>query len=164
MCVPAATVSPFPSHALNLKPKKWALLQLDPTIGAVVIGWDPAFSYTKVCYASACLRELPGCHFVATNLDSADTMGASQGQGGRTGCGSHAGIGPLDAAQGAVGAMGAEGLLWLHSWAWLAVLACLPRLTAFPAPRLQATAGSCPAPAAAFTRWRRQRSGGSGSW
>lgn len=38
--------------------------QLDPRIGAVVIGWDPAFSYTKICYASACLRELPGCHFV----------------------------------------------------------------------------------------------------
>lgn len=60
-------------------------LQLDPSIGAVVIGWDPTFDYHKLCYASACLRELSGCLFVATNLDDADRMGAlvlSLGVGG----------------------------------------------------------------------------------
>ncbi|PRW56967.1 phosphoglycolate phosphatase [Chlorella sorokiniana] len=67
----------------------FANLQLDPSIGAVVIGWDPAFSYTKVCYASACLREIPGCHFVATNLDSADAMGNGRFMPG-TGCSVHA--------------------------------------------------------------------------
>jgi len=33
-----------------------------------VVGWDPHFNYSKLVYASACLRELPGCLFVATNL------------------------------------------------------------------------------------------------
>lgn len=51
-------------------------LQLDDSIGAVVVGWDPGFSYAKICYASACLRELSGgCLFIATNLDDADNMG-----------------------------------------------------------------------------------------
>ena len=36
---------------------------------------DPAFSYAKLCYASALLRELPGVHFVQTNPDDA---GATQ--------------------------------------------------------------------------------------
>lgn len=51
-------------------------LQLDQSIGAVVVGWDPNFSYSSMCCAAACLRELPGCEFVATNLDPADNMGA----------------------------------------------------------------------------------------
>lgn len=54
----------------------FSALELDRSIGAVVVGWDPAFSYAQLCYASACLRELPGCHFVATNLDPCDNMGA----------------------------------------------------------------------------------------
>eukprot|EP00878_Enallax_costatus_P045096 GHUV01053994.1.p1 GENE.GHUV01053994.1~~GHUV01053994.1.p1 ORF type:complete len:205 (+),score=63.30 GHUV01053994.1:536-1150(+) len=50
-------------------------LQLDERIGAVVLGWDPTFTYSKLVYASACLRELPGCLFVATNMDHADCIG-----------------------------------------------------------------------------------------
>jgi ribonucleotide monophosphatase NagD (HAD superfamily) len=61
----------------------FAELQLDRSIGAVVVGWDPSFSYAHLCYASACLRELPGCLFVATNLDPADNMGGwGAGRGG----------------------------------------------------------------------------------
>ena len=58
----------------------FAGLQLDPSFGAVVVGWDPGFTYAKLCYASACLRELPGgCLFVATNLDAADNSGEQAG-------------------------------------------------------------------------------------
>ncbi|KAL4450044.1 hypothetical protein ABPG77_010713 [Micractinium sp. CCAP 211/92] len=60
-------------------------LRLDPEIGAVVVGWDPTFSYAKLCLASALLLELPGCQFVATNLDSADHMGNGRMMPG-TGC------------------------------------------------------------------------------
>ncbi len=28
----------------------------DPEIGAVVVGWDPNFSYSRLVYASVCLR------------------------------------------------------------------------------------------------------------
>lgn len=70
--------------------RKWTAegfggLQLDPDIGAVVVGWDPTFSYGKLCLASTLLLELPGCHFVATNLDSADHMGNGRMMPG-TGC------------------------------------------------------------------------------
>ncbi|WIA32649.1 hypothetical protein OEZ86_003450 [Tetradesmus obliquus] len=50
-------------------------MQLDERIGAVVLGWDCLFNYQKLVYASACLRELPGCLYVATNLDHADYIG-----------------------------------------------------------------------------------------
>ncbi|KAI3438214.1 hypothetical protein D9Q98_000651 [Chlorella vulgaris] len=60
-------------------------LQLDQSIGAVVVGWDPNFSYSSMCCAAACLRELPGCEFVATNLDPADNMGNGRMMPG-TGC------------------------------------------------------------------------------
>ena len=83
-------MQPSCCYVLPLHPSACGLLQLDPSIGAVVFGWDPHFSYTKLCYASACLREL-GCHFVATNLDSADAMGAlaAGGQGGGPRCPAH---------------------------------------------------------------------------
>lgn len=49
--------------------------QVDPEIRAVVVGWDPVFSYSRLVYASVCLRELPGCTLVATNLDHGDNIG-----------------------------------------------------------------------------------------
>ena len=55
-------------------------MQLDDRIGAVVVGWDPTFSYSTLLYAAACLRELPGCLFVATNRDHADRVGGSNAQ------------------------------------------------------------------------------------
>lgn len=48
---------------------------MDTSIGAVVIGWDPNFSYSSLVYASCCLRELPGCLLVSTNNDHADRIG-----------------------------------------------------------------------------------------
>ncbi|KAF8071377.1 PGLP2 [Scenedesmus sp. PABB004] len=57
-------------------------LQLDESIGAVVLAWDPAFSYSKLVLASACLRELPGCLFVVTNRDDADFIGRPANGGG----------------------------------------------------------------------------------
>lgn len=50
-------------------------LQLAEGIQAVVVGYDEQFTYEKLCYASACLREIPNCLFVATNLDNADHIG-----------------------------------------------------------------------------------------
>ncbi|GAX84042.1 hypothetical protein CEUSTIGMA_g11466.t1 [Chlamydomonas eustigma] len=50
-------------------------LQVDKDIGAVVVGWDPKFDDSKIVYASICLREIPGCLFIASNTDSADSLG-----------------------------------------------------------------------------------------
>jgi phosphoglycolate phosphatase len=50
-------------------------MRLRPGVQAVVVGFDERFSYEKLCYASACLREIPDCRFVATNLDNADNIG-----------------------------------------------------------------------------------------
>ena len=49
-----------------------------PQIGAVVCGVDPGLSYFKVAYASLCLRNNPGCLFVATNTDSRGHFIATQ--------------------------------------------------------------------------------------
>jgi ribonucleotide monophosphatase NagD (HAD superfamily) len=40
-----------------------------------VVAANLAASNPQLVYASACLRELPGCLFVATNLDHADYIG-----------------------------------------------------------------------------------------
>lgn len=54
-------------------------LQIDPDIGAVVVGWDPHFSYSRLVYASIALRELPGpVPLVATNTDCADHIGGGR--------------------------------------------------------------------------------------
>jgi phosphoglycolate phosphatase len=50
-------------------------LQVDEDVGAVVVGWDPKFDYSKIVYASVCLREIPGCLFIASNTDNADSLG-----------------------------------------------------------------------------------------
>ncbi|CAE8611321.1 unnamed protein product, partial [Polarella glacialis] len=47
-----------------------AELKLDADVGAVVVGFDRHLNYHKLQYATKCLRELPDCHFVATNLDA----------------------------------------------------------------------------------------------
>ncbi len=57
-------------------PEAMMALQLDASIGAVVVGWDPDFNYARLMLASACLRELPGCGtLVATNRDAGDNIG-----------------------------------------------------------------------------------------
>mmetsp|Transcript_13164 Transcript_13164/g.23200 ORF Transcript_13164/g.23200 Transcript_13164/m.23200 type:complete len:365 (-) Transcript_13164:136-1230(-) len=53
---------------------------LDSDIGAVVVGWDPAFNYSRLAYAAACIRELPGCLFIGTNMDHCDRLQAPNNQ------------------------------------------------------------------------------------
>lgn len=45
-------------------------VEVDPDVGAVVVGFDRHINYYKIQYATVCLRELPGCQFIATNLDA----------------------------------------------------------------------------------------------
>jgi ribonucleotide monophosphatase NagD (HAD superfamily) len=91
--------------------------QVDPDVGAVVVGWDPNFSYSRLVYASICLRELPGCLLVATNTDCADHIGGGRmmpGTGGlvravevasgATAVGAH-GAGPCHAVRGGGGVL-----------------------------------------------------------
>ncbi|OEL33753.1 Phosphoglycolate phosphatase 1B, chloroplastic [Dichanthelium oligosanthes] len=39
-------------------------------VGAVVVGFDRYFNYYKVQYGTLCIRENPGCLFIATNRDA----------------------------------------------------------------------------------------------
>ena len=36
----------------------------------MVVGHDRNINYHKIQYATLCIRENPGCHFIATNLDA----------------------------------------------------------------------------------------------
>ena len=45
-------------------------LEVDPDVGAVVVGFDRHINYYKIQYTTVCLREIPGCQFIATNLDA----------------------------------------------------------------------------------------------
>eukprot|EP00929_Paragymnodinium_shiwhaense_P108420 TRINITY_DN74749_c0_g1_i1.p1 TRINITY_DN74749_c0_g1~~TRINITY_DN74749_c0_g1_i1.p1 ORF type:complete len:381 (+),score=95.69 TRINITY_DN74749_c0_g1_i1:69-1211(+) len=45
-------------------------LELDPDVGAIVVGFDRHVNYYKLQYATKCLRQVPGCMFVATNRDA----------------------------------------------------------------------------------------------
>eukprot|EP00199_Chlamydomonas_sp_CCMP681_P001593 CAMPEP_0119115922 /NCGR_PEP_ID=MMETSP1180-20130426/52009_1 /TAXON_ID=3052 ORGANISM="Chlamydomonas cf sp, Strain CCMP681" /NCGR_SAMPLE_ID=MMETSP1180 /ASSEMBLY_ACC=CAM_ASM_000741 /LENGTH=356 /DNA_ID=CAMNT_0007105029 /DNA_START=158 /DNA_END=1228 /DNA_ORIENTATION=+ len=53
---------------------------LNSDIGAVLVGWDPAFNYSRLAYAAACIRELPGCLFIGTNMDHCDRLQAPNNQ------------------------------------------------------------------------------------
>lgn len=82
-----------------------AALRVDPAITAVVVGWDAGFSYSKIVYASICLRELPGCEtLVATNLDDADNIGGGRmmpGTGGLVAAvASASGVAPINVGKG----------------------------------------------------------------
>ena len=39
-------------------------------VAAVVVGFDRNINYYKIQYATLCIRENPGCLFIATNLDA----------------------------------------------------------------------------------------------
>ena len=39
-------------------------------VGAVIVGFDRRINYHKIQTATLCIRENPGCHFIATNLDA----------------------------------------------------------------------------------------------
>ncbi|KAL6769093.1 hypothetical protein ACKKBF_B17455 [Auxenochlorella protothecoides x Auxenochlorella symbiontica] len=55
-------------HRVELKPG--FRLDQDPDVGAVVVGFDRFVNYYKIQIATLCLRENPGCLFIATNLDA----------------------------------------------------------------------------------------------
>ncbi|KAG1674279.1 hypothetical protein FOA52_013468 [Chlamydomonas sp. UWO 241] len=42
----------------------------DSEVGAVIIGFDRYINYYKIQYATLCIRENPGCLFIATNRDA----------------------------------------------------------------------------------------------
>merc|ERR1711924_593881 len=45
-------------------------LDQDPDVGAVIVGFDRNINYHKIQYATLCIRENPGCEFIATNPDA----------------------------------------------------------------------------------------------
>ena len=49
---------------------KGGKLETDPDVAAVIVGFDRNINYYKIQYATVCLREHPGCQFIATNLDA----------------------------------------------------------------------------------------------
>ncbi|PNX71128.1 phosphoglycolate phosphatase-like protein, partial [Trifolium pratense] len=53
---------------IELKPG--FLMEHDDDVGAVVVGFDRYFNYYKVQYGTLCIRENPGCLFIATNRDA----------------------------------------------------------------------------------------------
>eukprot|EP00798_Chlamydomonas_sp_ICE-L_P008759 gene8758-33623_t len=52
---------------VNLKPGEF--MEHDKDVGAVVVGFDRNINYYKMQYATLCIRENPGCLFIATNRD-----------------------------------------------------------------------------------------------
>lgn len=53
---------------IELKPG--FLLEQDKDVGAVVVGFDRYVNYYKIQYGTLCIRENPGCLFIATNRDA----------------------------------------------------------------------------------------------
>jgi len=46
------------------------MLEQDKDVGAVIVGFDRHVNYHKIQMATLCIRENPGCLFIATNLDA----------------------------------------------------------------------------------------------
>ncbi|KAL2341425.1 hypothetical protein Fmac_009365 [Flemingia macrophylla] len=58
--------------------KQNCFVEHDKSVGAVVVGIDPNINYYKLQYGTLCIRENPGCLFIATNRDAVGHMTASQ--------------------------------------------------------------------------------------
>ncbi|XWS18079.1 hypothetical protein CRYUN_Cryun32bG0011000 [Craigia yunnanensis] len=54
--------------------KSNCFFEYDRNVGAVVVGLDPDINYYKLQYGTLCIRENPGCLFIATNCDSVGHM------------------------------------------------------------------------------------------
>ncbi|KAK6932884.1 hypothetical protein RJ641_002508 [Dillenia turbinata] len=50
------------------------LFEHDKSVGAVVVGLDQYINYYKLQYGTLCIRENPGCLFIATNRDAVGHM------------------------------------------------------------------------------------------
>ncbi|KAF3773904.1 Phosphoglycolate phosphatase 1B [Nymphaea thermarum] len=61
---------------IDLKPDLF--VEHDKSVGAVVVGLDQYINYYKIHYATLCVRENPGCLFIATNQDASGHMTDSQ--------------------------------------------------------------------------------------
>ncbi|XP_020103484.1 phosphoglycolate phosphatase 2 isoform X2 [Ananas comosus] len=46
----------------------------DKNVGAVIVGLDHHINYYKIQYATLCIRENPGCLFIATNRDATGNL------------------------------------------------------------------------------------------
>ncbi|OVA08272.1 HAD-superfamily hydrolase [Macleaya cordata] len=57
---------------VELKPN--CLFEHDKSVGAVVVGLDQYINYYKLQYGTLCIRENPGCLFIATNRDAVGHM------------------------------------------------------------------------------------------
>eukprot|EP00268_Persea_americana_P043686 TRINITY_DN4396_c0_g1_i5.p1 TRINITY_DN4396_c0_g1~~TRINITY_DN4396_c0_g1_i5.p1 ORF type:complete len:319 (+),score=60.08 TRINITY_DN4396_c0_g1_i5:108-1064(+) len=57
---------------VQLKPN--FMFNHDKSVGAVVVGLDQYINYYKLQYATLCIRENPGCLFIATNRDAVGHM------------------------------------------------------------------------------------------
>ncbi|KAK9267449.1 hypothetical protein L1049_009875 [Liquidambar formosana] len=53
---------------VQMKPN--CLFEYDKSVGAVVVGLDTYINYYKLQYGTLCIRENPGCLFIATNRDA----------------------------------------------------------------------------------------------
>ncbi|MCL7046819.1 hypothetical protein MKW94_021375 [Papaver nudicaule] len=62
----------------NIQLKANSRFEHDKDVGAVVVGDDQYINYYKLQYATLCIRENPGCLFIATNRDAVYTMFDSQ--------------------------------------------------------------------------------------
>jgi len=72
---------------IDLSPGNY--MEHDKDVGAVIVGFDRFFNYYKIQYATLCLRENPGCIFVATNTDAVTHLTDAQewaGNGSMVGC------------------------------------------------------------------------------
>ncbi|KAI8467882.1 MAG: HAD-like domain-containing protein [Monoraphidium minutum] len=56
------------SKVVSLKPGEY--MEHDEDVAAVVVGFDRNVNYYKIQYATLCIRENPGCLFIATNRDA----------------------------------------------------------------------------------------------
>lgn len=64
-------------------------MEHDKDVGAVIVGFDRYFNYYKIQYATLCIRENPGCQFIATNTDAVTHLTDAQewaGNGSMVGC------------------------------------------------------------------------------
>ncbi|KAH1208778.1 Phosphoglycolate phosphatase 2 [Glycine max] len=64
------------NKTINLKQN--CFVEYDKSVGAVVVGIDPNINYYKLQYGTLCIRENPGCLFIATNHDAVGHMIALQ--------------------------------------------------------------------------------------
>lgn len=58
-----------PADNVFIPPRDYSSVTEDPTIGAVLCGFDAYVNYKKYCKAHMYLTKNPGCHFLLTNTD-----------------------------------------------------------------------------------------------